>query len=347
MQIGNYNATFAIYNALRDSTARMQTDLMRLQTEVVTGKLADAGLVLGGRSEQLVSFKSGVAEIDRIKDTNSVVLSRLEMTQLSLANLGTAADDLVQTLGLSIGDEGQRGVVSDGADTALSQIEAALNVQLDGAYVFGGINAGEAPFAAHAGGAGQAAFDAAFSAFFGFAKTDPAAASIGAADMTAFLETVVEPDFMGAGWTAGYSSATDDVVSARIAAGVVTEASVSANEGAVRRIAMAAIVTREMHSGAFGGEGLEAAAAFALASARQAGAELAELSGRTGLIEARVARQNEALTTQRDVLTGLANDLEAVDRYDASTRLTTLLTQVEASYATTARIQQMSLLRYL
>ncbi len=347
MQIGNHIATFALFNGLRDTTARMQTDLTRLQTEAVTGRLADAGLTIGGQSEQLVSFKSGIADIDRLKDTNAVVLSRLEMTQLSLGDLGTVADDLVRTIGLSLGDESQRSVVATGAADALAQIETALNVQLDGAHIFGGINSGEAPFAGHDGGAGEAAFDTAFSTFFGFAKTDAAAASITAADMTTFLETVLAPDIMGAGWAANYSTATSEVINARIGPDTVTEASVSADEEPFRRLALAAVVAREMHSDTFGAVGRQAAAEFALANARRASGELAELAGETGLIEARVARQNEALTSRRDVLTGLVNNLEAVDPYEASTRLNTLLTQIEASYAATARIQQMSLLRFL
>lgn len=347
MQINNYTSTFALFNTLRDNTARMQTELMRLQTEVVTGRLADAGATIGGQTEQLVSFKSGMAEIERIRDTNSVVMSRLEMTQISLGSLGATADQLVQAIGVSLDDESQRGIVADGAATALADIGTALNIQLDGAYVFGGINSGEAPFLGHDGAAGQAAFDAAFLTHFGFAKTDAAAASISAADMTTFLDTVLAPDILGAGWSANYSTATDEVINARIGPDTVTEASVSANEQSMRRLVMAAVVAREMHADTFGAEGRQAAAEFALANARQASGDLAELAGRTGLIEARVARQNEALTARSDVLQGLANNLEAVDPYDASTRLNALLTQIEASYATTARIQQMSLLRFL
>ena len=39
--------------------------------------------------------------------------------------------------------------------------------------------------------------------------------------------------------------------------------------------------------------------------------------------------------------------LEGVDPYEASSRLSTLLTQVETAYAMTARIQQLTLLNYL
>ena len=40
-------------------------------------------------------------------------------------------------------------------------------------------------------------------------------------------------------------------------------------------------------------------------------------------------------------------DMEGVDPYEVSNRVTALLTQIETSYALTARIQQLSLLKYL
>jgi flagellar hook-associated protein 3 FlgL len=39
--------------------------------------------------------------------------------------------------------------------------------------------------------------------------------------------------------------------------------------------------------------------------------------------------------------------LEGVDPYEASTRLSQLMTQVETAYAMTARVQKLSLLNYL
>ena len=53
------------------------------------------------------------------------------------------------------------------------------------------------------------------------------------------------------------------------------------------------------------------------------------------------------MSLQMDVIAKHISALESVDPYEASTRVTTLLTQIETSYAMTARIQQLSLLDYL
>jgi flagellar hook-associated protein 3 FlgL len=66
-----------------------------------------------------------------------------------------------------------------------------------------------------------------------------------------------------------------------------------------------------------------------------------------GVSEGRVTKANEALQAQKDVVATYIGELEGVDPYEASVQMNTLLTQMEASYALTARIQQMTLLNYL
>ena len=67
------------------------------------------------------------------------------------------------------------------------------------------------------GSPNKAAFDAGFLSFFGFTKNAPAAANITAAQMDNFLTTVVEPQFLGAGWQGTWSNATDEGITSRIA----------------------------------------------------------------------------------------------------------------------------------
>ena len=74
MKVG-HTATYAVFNAMRNATAGLQNDLVRLQQEAVTGRLADPGLVLGARTEQLVSFQSRTAEARGIIDANAIVES--------------------------------------------------------------------------------------------------------------------------------------------------------------------------------------------------------------------------------------------------------------------------------
>ena len=50
---------------------------------------------------------------------------------------------------------------------------------------------------------------------------------------------------------------------------------------------------------------------------------------------------------QVDLFQRNITQMQGVDPYEASTRVSTLLQQIETSYALTARIQQLSLVKYL
>lgn len=347
MKINQHMATYALFNVARSATSSMQAELARLQQEVVTGTHADSGLVLGARSEELVSFKSDIAELERLVDTNGVIASRLDMTQTALDKLNLISDDLVQSLGLSLGDEQQQSIVVTESENAIEQITSLLNTQVSGIHIFGGLNSADAPISTHVGGPGETAFDAAFAGHFGFAKTDAAAAGITGAQMTDFLENVLGPQIAGAGWTTTYSAATDEVITSRIGPDITTGTSVSANEDGFRDLMLSAVVAREMYNAPLSQEARDSAAEFAITKAKSAGSEITSAQARVGLIENRIEKQNETMTSQVDVLTLLSNNLEGVDPYEAATRVNQLITQIEASYATTVRIQQLSVLRYL
>jgi flagellar hook-associated protein 3 FlgL len=75
--------------------------------------------------------------------------------------------------------------------------------------------------------------------------------------------------------------------------------------------------------------------------------DLAKEQSRLGTAQERVANANDRMSIQIDILTNHIGSLEGVDPYEASTRVSALMTQVETAYAMTARIQNLSLLKYL
>jgi len=66
-----------------------------------------------------------------------------------------------------------------------------------------------------------------------------------------------------------------------------------------------------------------------------------------GLSQERVEKANTYMSAQKTIIDTQLNNLVGVDTYEASTRLTTLLNQVETSYTITSKIQGLSLVNYL
>jgi hypothetical protein len=71
------------------------------------------------------------------------------------------------------------------------------------------------------------------------------------------------------------------------------------------------------------------------------------LQGQIGIIQQRVEGASERVSMQIDLFKLNIHDLEGVDPFEASTRISSLMTQIETSYTLTARIQQLSLVRFL
>ena len=271
----------------------------------------------------------------------------MRVSQEAIGQVITRAQDLLESMTSGLHQNVEPAIMVQSANAALKDTFDLLNTSLNGDYIFSGVNTDSKSVNDYETGPAKAAFDAAFIGFFGFTKTDPAAELIDAATMRTFLDTVVEPQFLGAGWGANMSMASDEGVLSRITLSQSAVTSVSANEAGFRKVVMAGVITSEFYAGNFNATAMDAVAQKALELSGEAIADLSETQGRTGLVEEQLARASERLQSQADMLETYSNSLESVDPYEASTKLTSLLTQIETSYALTARIQQLSLMRFM
>ena len=344
----SFVSSSAISQAMRYSLIRSQGELVKAQKEVSTGKVADTGLALGARTSSSISFARDFERLNGIVDSNGLVSSRLSATQKALDQVTAAAQDFLATLVSASSGDALSDVTQASGEATLDALTSLLNSSFNGEHLFAGIDTDVKPlddFKA-AGSTAKAAFDAAFLAHFTFAQNDPAASSITKPEMEAFL-TAVEPQFLGAGWQANWSNATDQAIVSRIALNETAVTSVSANNDGVRKLAMAAATISDLLASEVGVAGQQAAIARAVGLVGEAIADLGTLRAETGITEKRVTDASQRIKLQADLFERQILDLEGVDPYEASTRVADLLSHIETSYALTARIQQLSFLRFL
>lgn len=345
-----YISTASASLMLRQSVLRLQTACAKAQTEVSTGKVADLGLALGFNTGRTVSLTQDQSQLQAITDTNAVVSTRLTATQTALDSTSTTAQSLSNALIAGGSDATSGAAFVAQAKAALQSLTGALNTSVDGQYIFAGINTDAQPVADYfqtPAGASKQAVDDTFSTTFGFSQTDPAAANIGATDMQGFLDTQFNSLFQGGAWSATWSQASDQTQTSRISPSQSAETSVSANRSGFQKLAQAYTVIAE-----FGGGNLGAAATAAVRSTAQrlisAGmADLTAAQAGVGVTQAAITQSNSTMATQMDLMTTSLGDLENVDPYEASTRVSNLQTQVQASYQLTAQLHNMTLLNYL
>jgi flagellar hook-associated protein 3 FlgL len=340
----------AISNAMRYQQGRMQVDLVKAQKEMDSGRVADVGLALGARTAQSVTFARDLDRLNGIVDSNTLIASRLSSTQDALGQLVDTAQTLLAALPSAVSGEMASDVTRDSGKAALQAMTAILNTSVNGEYLFAGTNTDVKPiddFTA-AGSPAKAALDAAFYAHFGFTRDDPAAAGITTADMDDFITNDVMPQFMGAGWQANWSSATDQQIVSRIALNETTETSVSANNDGVKKLAMAAAIVNDLFSSStMSAEAKKTVASRAFSLVGEAVSDLGQTQSQTGIIENRVSQATDRIKTQADLFEKHISDLEGVDPYEAANRVNDLMSHIQTSFALTARIQQLSLLNFL
>ncbi len=338
----------AISQALRYSTMRTQSALVDAQKEAATGKLADTGLALGARTAQAVTFTRDLDRLNGIVDSNALVSSRLASTQAALTQMAGTAQNFLSTLTASASGDASSSVTQASAKATLEALAAIVNTSLNGEHLFAGINTDVKPLNGFtAASPAKTAFDAAFLTHFGFAQTDPAAANISAPAMDAFLTAAVEPQFLGSGWQANWSNASDQRIVSRIALNETTDTSVSANNDGLRKLTMAAAAIADLFSSNLSVAGKQQLVSRAVALVGQAIGDISTLQSQTGITQKRVTDASERIEMQATLFERHIIEMEGVDPYEASTRVADLLSHIETSYALTARIQQLSLLRFL
>ncbi len=148
-------STATLVGTPRANISRMQNDLVRLNQEVVTSRMADVGLVLGARTAQSVSLHIDSNALASLIDSNSATSARLQQQQSALDTMRSGADDFLQTL-ISAQTSGDGTTVVQAAKSALASFTQTANASDGRNYLFGGVNSSTAPIANYDSGPGAA-----------------------------------------------------------------------------------------------------------------------------------------------------------------------------------------------
>ncbi|MEP9372679.1 flagellar hook-associated family protein [Mesorhizobium sp. KR1-2] len=347
----SFVSSSAISEAMRYSLMKTQVALAKAQKEQSTGFYADKGLALGARSSQSVSFNRELERIKGIVDSNAIAAMRLSATQLTLGNISDAAQSFLSVLTTGLSGNVQSSVITDSAKDMLSTL-LSLNTSVAGEYLFAGINTDVRPINDFQDPASdnRAAFDAAYQQYLTEPGVDPANPFPTVSDMDKFISQYVEPQFtaaeVGGSWQ-NWSKASDQLIVSRIALNETVETSVSANNEGMRKLAMAAVVIGEFLSMDLNRDVRQSLVDRAISLVGQAIGDVDKLRSQTGIAEKRVSDASERLSLQSTLLEKNILATEGVEPYEAAARVSDYLSHIETSYAITARIQQLSLLKFL
>lgn len=344
-----YISSAALHASMRSSILTSQQQLADAQKEVSSGTYADLGLTLGSTSGQLLGLTAQADRLSAYTTGNNLAGTRLASTVTALTSLQTTATTFMKMLTTDSTGGGSTTGLPGSAASNLQALVAGLNTTVNDQAIFGGLNTATSPIAPYtATSAGKTAIDIAFAATFGFAQTDPAASSITADQMSSFLTTTFADLYNPASYAANWSTATDATQTTEITPGQTVTSSVSANETAMRQLTQAYTMVAEF-------TGAQSPLSAAAQQAVMKNAIAVTSLGMTGLtdIQAAVGVQQNAITTsttlisaQATMLAGRTSELHDSDTYAINTKISSLQTQLQASFELTAALKKLSLTDY-
>ncbi|MGE0409577.1 MAG: flagellin [Amphiplicatus sp.] len=307
----------------------------RTRTEAVTGRYEDATKAVKGDIGGAHLLKKAIEDAQSYQRNLSVADHRAQITQNVLGMLTTESSRIAASAygALGMGDDAALATLADEARGALYTIFGALNTTDGGRALFAGDEPGATPL--------------------GSVETllaDVEAIISGAADANA-AETALDAYFndpAGGFATAIYRGGANDAPAVEIAPGVRINASVKADNQAIKDVIRGFAVLANFAASP-GGSTAERDNIAARAAERTLTAEknVVALRADLGVSESRIAAAKDRHAAEEDVLTSLYNQKVARDPYEAASALQLLESQLEAAYLVTSRLARLTIADYL
>lgn len=338
-------STTTLWNSPRTSLDKLQSELVRANREVVTGRHMDVGLALGRKTGKTLSLRQERATLDALTDSNATATLRLKSTSAALDQIRSGADNFKNVLlGVRVGSQDVPLIVNQ-ARAGLDKLITTLNESNGGQYLFGGVNSKDRPLNAYEAGP-KAAIDAAFLGFFGFSQGDPQVAGITADEMRAFIDGPLAALFAD-DWQGTWSRASEQNVQSLISPAERVETSATADEAGFRKLAMAYTMVIDLGIADLSDETRDYLLRQVIGTLDEGGSDVTDIQAELGTAQQKIERANERMSLQKTFLDERITNYEAVDPAEAKVRIDKISTQIQVSYSLTAQLNQLSLIKFI
>lgn len=313
----------------------IKTELSRLAQSLSTGKVVDVTRALNGDTARLSGMNYSLTQLESFGQAAKETGQTLDRMQTVLGQVDALRGQVSEQL-LLINDGSTTAQVNEAARAARGAFESivnTLNTQVADRALMGGAAVGGPPLAS------------------ADTMLSDLQAAIGGATSLAAIEAVVTnwfDDPAGGFATIGYLGDTGAVTERRISETKSVLLDARADDPAIKETLKAAAFAALANDV----PGLDRTTKAELL--RRAGtglfaasSPLVAIQSRIGSAQAEVDRTATEMNAQRAALEIAKNDLVSADPFDTASRLQSVQLQLETHYTVTARLSQLSLLRYI
>lgn len=136
-------STIGLQQILLSGFQRAQGAAQESQIQLATGDVSNTYSGVGPQTARLLSAEGVVTRASAFEDAANAAVSRLQIQEAALTDIGDAVTDLRQTFVAALAN-GSGDVLLPDVETAAQRVLSSLNAQFGGTFVFGGTD-GSAP----------------------------------------------------------------------------------------------------------------------------------------------------------------------------------------------------------
>jgi flagellar hook-associated protein 3 FlgL len=345
-------STLGQNDLLRSEFSTLQGGIQQLQTQVATGEKTQRYGDLGAQAPLDISLRNQATLIDNFKKSISEISVRTSLIDKSLVIIHDTALAVQNQAFASPSFPAQRQNVVAAAKAAIEQINQRLQTSVDGRNLFAGTATQTNPIVPSATllPTAQTAVAAAIAAA---PANVPAAIQAAISGAGSAGPPVVPPGVLAT--AASYYLGGPPHAPAQIDQGLTIDYSITASDPAFQTIlqGLYTLAALPQPSGptaappALSDSQFDATASAAASTISQGLSQLSSLTQTNGRNEQFLTDQTTTHDAALTILQTQINNIEQVNIADASTRLTQLRTQLDASFRITASLSGLSLVDFL
>ena len=355
LSIGSTAAAFA---QRRDALVQIRARLEAANGELSSGRRGDVHRALGARALEAHGLRGEAALAGAQSEGNAVLAVRLDAAAGALTG---AADAVGTFLALAVPNRNGPGptvaALQEAARSAYDALAGRMNASFGGARLFSGVDTDRAPLVAwdQAAAATGLSPRAVLEGIVGGGLADGADAAAKAAEVAASFAgaNAAAPDrnfersFYAGTPALDASGQPSERLRARIDGSAALPYGVQANDPAFRSALQGLAMIAAVDPGTMDADAYAAWVGAGIDAAARGADGIREAQARLGGQQAVLAETIERQKVRGDLLAAQTARLEGVDPYEAASRVSMLSTQLEASFASTARLMRLSFLSYM
>lgn len=342
-------STLASHLQLAGSIRTLQRQMSDAQKEMSTGRKADLVAALRDRAAEDVDLRNTLNDVTEFKGTTGLVASRMDTMQTALGGVRDIASEMRNTA-LTSRDAVSRRYLQGVASTAIDRVSSFLNAQVGGRTLFAGIQTDTLPMQdanSVNAGTGVSPQQAVNQVIANVGPITDAASALAVANgvTSIFDDTNADPNLRYS--TTFYNGASTGAITARLDNGYEIDYGVRADDPAMRELLQGLYMLSSVPYGSVPDDAFEAWQDEAVQHLNAGLQGVIDVSAELGYRQSVV---NDMLTRHEATMAQLNNqiaNLEATDPFQTALRLSQLQTQLEATFSITARMNELTLTKFL